>query len=258
MVIKDTKRNKGRQKRNIQSIIDEMSKGVKMKTRKIRKIERKNEITSFDKIPIIKEKPKQKIKVLRIRRFRNLTKFFRREVIFQNNPLKFYWEIGRETINIKKTHTIEELKSFSGNTWNHKKSSNKKEKWIENIKVTYKNNEPQMYEDITIEEIINTLKRTHKWKSLGIDKMTNFWFHHLSSTHQLITKLISEINNEPEKIRDYFRKRLTYILPKTKEITNTPKKYRPITCLPTCRMITSILSERIIKLIEYKNSFPLE
>ena len=56
-----------------------------------------------------------------------------------------------------------------------------------------------MYEDITIEEIINTLKLKHKWKSLGIDKIPNFWHYHLPSTHQLMTKLILEIIKEHEK-----------------------------------------------------------
>ena len=40
--------------------------------------------------------------------------------------------------------------------------SYKKASWIENIKGTYKNNETQKYKDITILEIINTLKCTHK------------------------------------------------------------------------------------------------
>ena len=30
-------------------------------------------------------------------------------------------------------------------------------------------------------------------KTPGIDKMINFWLRHLSSMHQLMTKLISEI-----------------------------------------------------------------
>ena len=37
------------------------------------------------------------------------------------------------------------------------------------IKDTYENNEPQMYKDISIEEIINTLKCTHKLRLPEID-----------------------------------------------------------------------------------------
>ena len=59
------------------------------------------------------------------------------------------------------------------NLWGHKKSYNrifKKARWID----TDKNNEPQIFEDLTIEEIINTLKCIHKWKLPGIDKIANF------------------------------------------------------------------------------------
>ena len=56
-----------------------------------------------------------------------------------------------------------------------------------------------MYEDITTEEIISTLKRTHKSKSPGIDKILNFWLRHLHSTYPHNTKHISENIKNPEK-----------------------------------------------------------
>ena len=37
-----------------------------------------------------------------------------------------------------------------------------------------------MNEYITIEEIIDTFKRSHNWTSPGVDKITNFWLCHLS------------------------------------------------------------------------------
>ena len=59
-----------------------------------------------------------------------------------------------------------------------------------------------MYEDI-IEEIVNTLKRTQKWRSPGIVKKKkrkkNIWLHHPSFSRQLMTKRISGIIKEPEK-----------------------------------------------------------
>ena len=48
--------------------------GVKVKTRKSRKIKRKYEITSTDKIPIIKEKLKQKKKKTNYNPARKTTK----------------------------------------------------------------------------------------------------------------------------------------------------------------------------------------
>ena len=74
---------------------------------------------------------------------------------------KFYHKTGKQKINVKETPTIKELKSFWSNIWSHKKSYNKKERWIENIKCTYKNYEPQMYNDISTGEIIDTLHHHH-------------------------------------------------------------------------------------------------
>ena len=61
--------------------------------------------------------------------------------------------------------------------------------WIENIKIM----NHKCTKILTTEESMYTLKRTDKCKSPGINKMTYFGLHHLSSTNQLITKFISEI-----------------------------------------------------------------
>ena len=132
---------------------------------------------------------------------------------------------------------FEELKSFSSNISSHRKSYTKKARWIENTKDTHRSYELQMYEDILLKEIMNTLERTHKSMSPEMDKITNFSLHHTSSTHQLMTKLISEIIKEPEKMPDWLTERLKCLLPKTNDATNT-KKDRPITCL-----LTSILKK---------------
>ena len=40
-----------------------------------------------------------------------------------------------------------------------------------------------MHEDITLKEIINKLKRTHKWKSPGINKIKTFWLYNQFTAH---------------------------------------------------------------------------
>ena len=42
----------------------------------------------------------------------------------------------KETINVKETTTIKELKTFWSNIWIHKTSYSKKAKWFGNIKDT--------------------------------------------------------------------------------------------------------------------------
>ena len=86
-----------------------MSKEVKVKTRKARKIKRKYEIKSIDKMPIIKEKlirknpAKDPMYLKNEQNSLDTTKCFKK---------KFYREIGNETINVKETPSCEELKKI--------------------------------------------------------------------------------------------------------------------------------------------------
>ena len=91
--------------------------------------------------------------------------------------------------SLKNDKKVEKLKTFWSIIWSHKKPYCKKSKVDRKYK-KYKNKEPQKYEDITMEEVINTLKRTYKWKLPEIDKISNFWLHYLSFTYRLMAKLI--------------------------------------------------------------------
>ena len=61
------------------------------------------------------------------------------------------------------------------------------------MKDTYKNNEPLISNDITVEEIVNTLKRAHKRKSPETDKMTNFLLQYLASTPKIFEKSLMNL-----------------------------------------------------------------
>ena len=85
-----------------------------------------------------------------------------------------------------------------------------------------------------------------------IDKITNFWFQHISFTHQLIRKLFFRNHKKPWKIIRFVTRRDT-IDPSAKK-----KTYRPIICLPSTYKLTSMLKGRRVKFIECKDIFPLE
>ena len=127
------------------SILDEMIKGAKMKIRKARIIKRKYEITSIDKIRTIKEKLKQEIhlKAQHMSRYERPIKLFKPNKIFQDNSKIFYREIGKEIMNAKQTLSSEVLKTFWDIVWSYK-LYNKKARWIENVKGSYQNIEPQI------------------------------------------------------------------------------------------------------------------
>ena len=69
---------------------------------------------------------------------------------------------------------------------------------------------------------IYTLECTHKWKSYGIEEITNFWFYHQSSSQQLRTKLVSGIIKELEKKNVWLSHRRSKT--KTKDTTKAKKE----------------------------------
>ena len=111
-----------------------------------------------------------------------------------------------------------------------------------------------MNEDITIEVIINTLKSTCKWKSPGIDKIINFGFYHVYSTHDE-----NYFRNHLKNWKDdwlAYRSNIPSI--KTKETTNVKKPTDLSYAFSIYKMMTWILKERIFKFIECKEIYPLE
>ena len=70
----------------------------------------------------------------------------------------------------------------------------KKSSWTENIKDNYKYNEPQMYEYITVEEIINKLEPTYKWKISGRDK-TKLLPPHIINKETYFKNHLKKLNN---------------------------------------------------------------
>ena len=125
-------------------------------------------------------------------------------------------------------------------------------KWLRNTKILRHNHV------ITVEELQNALKKLQKWKSLGIDKVPNFWLSHMSAMHKLLAKQMSEIISEPDKIPKWLAEGITFLLAKTPETTNA-KNFRPIACLSaTFIILTSVLTDRMYTFMEASNLFPSE
>ena len=99
----------------------------------------------------------------------------------------------------------------------------------------YKNIEAQSWDDINIEELENALKKSQKWTSPGIDKVTNYWLHHMFS--EIFERC------EPDKTPRWFAEGITYLLAKTTE-TRSAKNHRPVTCLSTTHKNSCIDANR--------------
>ena len=77
-----------------------------------------------------------------------------------------------------------------------------------------KETEQQEWEDIKLKGVEFSLKKLHKWKSPGLDKLPNFWLNILTSTHKVLTHTLSQTMKNPEQILEWLAKAQLIYCPK--------------------------------------------
>ena len=211
------------------SILSELQRGVNVKGRRFRKMTKKCQLTNKN-ILEVKEMIKQKmqLKSQRMRRYDKRSKFYRKNMILKTDAKKFYREVGKEKILIRQAPPIENVEKYWKTVWSSDKKFNDIAEWVETIEQNNAHIEEQQWTDVTTGEVEKALNKSHKWKSVGMEKITNLWLHSLPCTHDLLANLLSEIMRNSEKTPDWLPEGLTYFIPKSKETSN-PKDYEPIT-----------------------------
>ena len=102
----------------------------------------------------------------------------------------------------------------------------------------------------------NKPKKTNNWKSLGMDKVPNYWM--IDCLHLDLTDSLNKPIRSPENLPEWIAQGTTYLLPKS-ENTKEPRNYRPTTCLATMyKLLTSIISERTYTFLEDQQLLPTE
>ena len=105
---------------------------------------------------------------------------------------------------------------------------------------------------VTEKDIKEKLRTAPTFKSPGIDKIQNYWLKQLNNLHKYYAISFQKILNNEEPIPKWLTQGTTYLLPKTAE-TDQPKKYRPITCLPTTyKLLTGVIADRIYNHLEHQ------
>ena len=82
------------------SILEELSKGVSVKTSKAKKVRKYNSSPEQTRVSEVKETLKQKfhLKAQRIRRFEKRTKFFRQNKMIKDDPKRLYRKFDKQSI----------------------------------------------------------------------------------------------------------------------------------------------------------------
>ena len=122
---------------------------------------------------------------------------------FKTDAKQCYREVGKETITVRETPPIEEVEEIWKGIWSNDKPLNENAEWIKTIEQGNAHIEEQQWTDISNEEVEMALRKPHKWKSAGVDKVTNFWLHSLQCTHDLLANQRSDMVRNPENTSDW-------------------------------------------------------
>ena len=242
------------------SILEEVSKGSRVKSGKVAKLKGKYKIRDPSDIPPITETLKQKVlaKAQRVRRYEKRGKFFRQNRIFKTDAKKFYRQLGKGQQKVEKVPSVNEIEDFWKNIWSNDKEFNRDAEWIKDMERSTERHPEQEWEDIQTDELTYALRRSSKWKSPGIDKVPNFWLNSFSSLHDDLAIEYTKIVRHPEGSPAWLVRGITYLLAKSEDTSN-PKNYRPITCLSTMyKILTSILTERTYTFLDSNDILPTE
>ena len=159
---------------------------------------------------------------------------------------------------VKEKSPKDSIENFQKGIWGKKEACNMSASWIGNMEKENEKVKEEEWQNITVLELKAVLTKSQKRKSLGIDKVPNFWLNALSSSHFTFTRLLNEIMQNPEKAPKWMQEGTTYLLAKSND-SGDPKNYRPITCLSkTYKLLTSVLTDMTYSHLEQNDLFPLE
>ena len=115
------------------SILDEISRGVNVRTRKSHRLKKKYNVENKTSLDSAKEKVKQimQLKAQRLRRYDKRNKFYRQNKKFTTDAKKFYRELGKGSITVDNPPSEAEVEGFWNKIWGEEKSFNQDAPWIE-------------------------------------------------------------------------------------------------------------------------------
>lgn len=145
--------------------------------------------------------------------------------------------------NVNYFESITEVENFWKDLWSVQARGNPNPDWIKDIEDTFCEIVPEVDEgvqEIKKESLWNAIRKKKNWSSPGPDKVVNFWWKKIVSTHHWIRKAFQELINQSCQIPQWFSSGKTFLIPK--DGTWSVDNQRPITCTNTLyKWYTSII-----------------
>ncbi|XP_044751668.1 uncharacterized protein LOC123311664 [Coccinella septempunctata] len=194
----------------------------------------------------VDDRLKQKVKSLgnRIKRYNDRVKRFKNNQLYYKNQKEFFRSL-EPVENLEGEYPTEKnMYDTWKRIWEQEEQHDDDAYWIKNAE-----NEIHRYTmdevAITVEDVWEVMKKSNNWSAPGSDKIHNYWWKNFKSTHQQLAVLFHKALDDPTTVPNAFTAGVTHMIPKGNNI-NDPKKYRPITCLPTVyKFLTGVLTKHI-------------
>ena len=163
--------------------------------------------------------------------------------MFRNNQKIVYRGFKGGQVKVKDSPPVEEVHKFWNDIWGKAKDVNLENPWYKDLQENYCTGIlPKEYR-IDDEVFMKVLRRMPNNKAPGRDFIIAFWVKNLSSLHQHLRKLLSEVWDGNIELPSWLVKLKTILLAKNDETKNS-KNYRPIACLNVVyKLFTGILNQ---------------
>ena len=208
----------------------------------------------------VKEELIQKLKAKsgKIKRYDQRIKQYHQNRQFRNNGSGFYSRLNSENVHV--TSEIpgkKEAKEFWSNLWSKNGTHNENAKWLKDFETSMNGKPKQEGFIINSGKVQNVLSKIPNWKAPGPDGVQGFWLKYFKSMHQWLVKYLAECYKETKPA--WMTKGRTVLIQKDKSKGTFASNYRPITCLPLCwKVLTVLLTDEIYAFLENNQFLPEE
>ena len=162
---------------------------------------------------------------------------------FSLNPKNVYRKFKMdENIEIKENPTRESIKSYWEGIWGTDKEYNTQAEWLSLLEKEYCKSTQQKTYKVTLEILLEILKRAANNKAPGRDLIVMYWIKNLTSCHHHLVNIMESLLTGQTQVPQWLSLSKTNLLPKNTD-THKPENYRPIALQNNLyKVYTSILN----------------
>ena len=240
------------------SRVEVLLRGKTVKEQHRRRLEQKYKL-SENGLKYVSEDLKQRIiaKSKKLQRYINRNKQFVQNRMFETDQRRFYEELDGNRNSSQVTPDPEEARQYWNGIWGEETTYEKDAEWLQKVREEV---EPLQQDNIsiTVETVIQFLKKVPNWKAPGPDLVQGFWIKNFTSLH---TRIANNLQSclDTGNVPDWMTKGRTTLIMKDPEKGAAAGNYRPITCLPVMwKLLTGIISDKLYESLDERNILPDE